>query len=217
MQNAKLKRILRELTELDANDEHLAHGESVRSQRELSPAQFLLNQAVNGRAKHRQQQQSAARHRTPPLLPRPSVSIKSVLITPTPTWTTLVDSSVYETVVTTHVETEVPIILRGSRVKTTIVETSTQTGQRAEACTVFRIFLKDLINFSVTATEFRTSSTLITPTATWDTVAVTITPTVSSANPASGRGRTPGLPTSWSQVKVQGRRPLDPRTGAGNY
>ena len=45
------------------------------------------------------------------------MSFKTVLVTPTPTWTTLVDSSVYKTVVTTEVATEVPIILRGNKVR----------------------------------------------------------------------------------------------------
>ena len=45
------------------------------------------------------------------------MSFKTVVVTPTPTWTTLVDSSVYRTVVTQEVPTEVPIILRGSKVR----------------------------------------------------------------------------------------------------
>ena len=49
--------------------------------------------------------------------PQPSLSLKTVVVTPTPTWTTLVDSSVYKTVVTQEVATEVPIILRGSKVR----------------------------------------------------------------------------------------------------
>ena len=106
--------------------------------------------------------------------PQPSLSLKTVVVTPTPTWTTLVDSSVYKTVVTQEVATEVPIILRGSKVRriysifktikpdsltafqvvTTIIETSTQT---------------------VTATEVKTSSKLITPSPTLDVVTVTMT------------------------------------------
>ena len=52
--------------------------------------------------------------------PQPSLSVKTVIVTPTPTWTTLVDSSVYKTVVTQEVPTEIPLIIRGSRVSKTL-------------------------------------------------------------------------------------------------
>lgn len=138
-QNAKLKKILRELTDIDDGD-LLVAGESVRSQREFQALGGLRNQAGISR---------------PLRAPQPSLSVKTVIVTPTPTWTTLVDSSVYKTVVTQEVPTEIPLIIRGSRMVTTIIETQTQT---------------------VTATEVKTSSKLITPSPTLDVVTVTVTP-----------------------------------------
>ena len=123
-QNARLKQIIRAFTEAEDNsggsgsgghdfhsDPHFFNKEAVRSQRELNPAQFLLNQAVQ------QQQQQ-----------KPSISIQRVLVTPTPTWSTIIESSSYETVITTEVSTAVPILLRGNKVFTTITEETTQTG-----------------------------------------------------------------------------------------
>ena len=64
----------------------------------IDPAALLLNQAKNTVAK-------------------PSISLKSELVTPAATWTTSMTTTSYVTTVT-HTETsEVPIILRGKKVK----------------------------------------------------------------------------------------------------
>ena len=85
----------------------------------------------------------------------PSVSLKSSLVTPTATWTTISSTTSYETTVVHTESTEVPILWRGNKVITTVYNTET---------------------LSVTATEIETSSKLITPTPTWTTETVTITP-----------------------------------------
>lgn len=70
-----------------------------RNQRILDPTQALLQRVVD---------QPAG---------KPSISLKSKLITPSATWTTSMTTTSYVTTVT-HTETsEVPIILRGSRVR----------------------------------------------------------------------------------------------------
>lgn len=72
-----------------------------RNQRILDPTQALLQKVAAV-----QQQQPA----------EPSISLKSILITPSATWTTSMTTTSYVTTVT-HTETsEVPIILRGQRV-----------------------------------------------------------------------------------------------------
>lgn len=87
---------------------------------------------------------------------QPSISLKSELVTPPATWTTSMTTTSYVTTVT-HTETsEVPIILRGKKVVTTILEENTQV---------------------VTATEIKTSSILVTPEPTWKIETVTIQPT----------------------------------------
>jgi len=88
----------------------------------------------------------------------PSVSLKSSLVTPTATWTTISSTTSYETTVVHTESTEVPILWRGNKVITTVYNTET---------------------LSVTATEIQTSSKLITPTPTWTTETVTITPSPS--------------------------------------
>lgn len=94
--------------------------------------------------------------------PKPSVSYKSVLVTPSATWTKSEWTTSYVTTVT-HTETsKVPILLRGQRVVTTILESDTQV---------------------VTATEIKTSSLLMTPEPTWSVETVTITPTATQQSP----------------------------------
>ena len=85
-----------------------------RSQRELSQsaAKNLLNQAVIAKP------------------PQPEVSLRSLLVTPTPTWTEVVATTSYETAVTREVTTELPIIVRGNKVYTTIVEPTVLTGEK---------------------------------------------------------------------------------------
>merc|ERR1719510_1741095 len=85
----------------------------------------------------------------------PSVSLKSSLVTPTATWTTIHSTTSYETTVVHTESTEVPILWRGNKVITTVYNTET---------------------LPVTATEIQTSSKLITPTPTWTTETITITP-----------------------------------------
>ena len=85
----------------------------------------------------------------------PSVSLKSSLVTPSATWTTIHSTTSYETTVVHTESTEVPILWRGNKVITTVYNTET---------------------VSVTATEIQTSSRLITPTPTWTTETITITP-----------------------------------------
>lgn len=71
-----------------------------RQERILDPAQVLLQQVEEEK----------------PKFVEPQISLKSVLITPSATWTTSMTTTSYVTTVT-HTETsEVPIILRGSRV-----------------------------------------------------------------------------------------------------
>ena len=91
----------------------------------------------------------------------PSVSLKSSLVTPSATWTTLHSTTSYDTTVIHTDSTEVPILWRGSKVVTTVYNTET---------------------LSVTATEIKTSSTLITPTPTWRTETITISPSSSQEN-----------------------------------
>ena len=91
----------------------------------------------------------------------PSVSLKSSLVTPVATWTTLHSTTSYGTTVVHTDSTEVPILWRGSKVITTVYNTET---------------------LSVTATEIKTSSKLVTPTPTWRTETITIAP---SQNPSS--------------------------------
>lgn len=86
----------------------------------------------------------------------PTTSLQSILVTPTATWTTATSTTSYVTTVTHTITSEVPIILRGKRVVTTILEPDTQV---------------------VTATEIKTSSVLATPAPTWKTFTVTVTPT----------------------------------------
>ena len=59
----------------------------------------------------------------------PKVSVESVLVTPSATWSTVVESSSYLTTVTESLTTELPIILRGSKVVTTIIEPTILTGK----------------------------------------------------------------------------------------
>ena len=89
----------------------------------------------------------------------PSTSLRSIMITPSATWTTLLSTTSYKTTVTQTESTEVPIIWRGTKVLTTIFDTNTQV---------------------VTATEIISSSVLITPTPTWSTTTLTVTPTLSN-------------------------------------
>jgi len=113
----------------------------------LDPTQALLNQ-LQGVSK--------------PEPPKPSYSYKSVLVTPAATWTTSEMTTSYITTVT-HIETsKVPILLRGQRVVTTILESDIQV---------------------VTATEIKTSSLLMTPEPTWSVQTVTITPTATQRPP----------------------------------
>lgn len=112
--------------QFDASQIHLS---------KLSPPNALLNQLQVEKA--------------------PSVSLRSSLVTPSATWTTLHSTTSYETVVVHTDSTEVPILWRGSMRLTTVLNSETLT---------------------VTATEIKTSSTLVTPTPTWHTETVTITP-----------------------------------------
>ncbi len=57
------------------------------------------------------------------------MSVESVLVTPSATWSTVVESSSYLTTVTESLTTELPIILRGSKVVTTIIEPTILTGK----------------------------------------------------------------------------------------
>lgn len=79
-----------------------------RPQRELGAAHSLLNQVHHSRT---------------------IVETSSVLVTPTPVWSTVVETQSYLTSVTRPVSTEVPIILRGSKVITTIFEESVVEGR----------------------------------------------------------------------------------------
>ena len=90
----------------------------------------------------------------------PSVSLKSSLVTPSATWTTLHSTTSYQTTVVHTESTEVPILWRGSKVVTTVLNSETLT---------------------VTATEIKTSSKLVTPTPTWQTETITITPSAITA------------------------------------
>lgn len=113
-ENARLKQMIRVF--LEGGDPELAFlsedsrgGNFRRNQRELDTAQVLLNQAVQRPTK-------------------PSVSLQRVLITPTPTWSTVVETTSYVTTVVEEIISKVPIILRGEKVITTIVEPTTVTG-----------------------------------------------------------------------------------------
>ncbi len=81
-----------------------------RPQRELNKAQLLLNRVAQENKE-------------------PRVSLERVLVTPSATWSTLVDSSTFVTTVTESLTTELPIILRGSKVITTIIEPTVLTGR----------------------------------------------------------------------------------------
>ena len=113
-ENARLKQMIRAFLEgsdpeigfLDEDSGYLNQALGRRSQRELNTAKVLLNQAIQ----------------------KPSISIQRVLVTPTATWTTRTETSSYLTTLTTEASTEVPIILRGSKFITTIVEPTTVTG-----------------------------------------------------------------------------------------
>lgn len=159
------------MTDVDGDDDdELLHSESVRSQRELNPAAQFLNQAGLARA-------AAAAS-------LPTLSVKRVLVTPTATWSTFVDSSIYETVVTREIATEVPIIVRGVRIKTTIIEQETEKGDyKSTENSYFSGFFSrnagKYLSLLVTATELLTSSILITPTPTWRAITLTIAPTAS--------------------------------------
>jgi hypothetical protein len=89
-----------------------------RNQRELSPAQRLLNQV----AQRNVAESGGGNGGTP------WTAVQQVLVTPTPTWSSVVESSTYVTTVSSDVTTELPILIRGSKVTTTIVEPSTFTG-----------------------------------------------------------------------------------------
>jgi len=91
------------------------HSPTQRSQRELSPAQRLLNQVA---------QRNVAGGGS-----KPWTAVQQVLVTPTATWSEVVQSSTYLTTVSSDVTTELPILLRGSKVTTTIVEPSMFTGE----------------------------------------------------------------------------------------
>lgn len=121
-QNARLKQIIRAFTDdvppaaallhggLGGGGDNLLLNQALgRSQRELNPAQLLLQQAVQDTT--------------------PKISVQKVLVTPSATWSTVVSSSLYETTVTTSLSTEVPIIIRGNKVYTTIVQPHVQTGR----------------------------------------------------------------------------------------
>ena len=92
----------------------------------------------------------------------PSVSLKSSLVTPSATWTTIHSTTSYATTVVHTDSTEVPILWRGSKITTTVYNTQT---------------------LPVTATEIKTSSTLITPTPTWRTETITLTPSAPPSPP----------------------------------
>jgi hypothetical protein len=72
--------------------------------------------------------------------------VSSVLVTPTPVWQTEESTTSFVTTVTETASTEVPIILRGKKIITTILNEVVKT---------------------VTSTETQTSSSLVTPTPTW--------------------------------------------------
>lgn len=99
--------------------------------KKLSPVEVLLNQAQR----------------------LPSASIKSSLVTPSATWSTIYSTTSYDTTFIHTESTEVPIFFRGNRIITTLYNKET---------------------LSVTATEIKTSSTLITPTPTWQTETIKI-------------------------------------------
>jgi hypothetical protein len=115
-QNERLKQIIQAFMEdnyhypISSGDDYdLLNQALERRQRELNTAQLLLNQAARTNSV--------------------STSVQRILVTPTPTWSTIVETSSYATLVTRPVSTEVPIILRGSKVITTIVESSTFQGE----------------------------------------------------------------------------------------
>lgn len=139
-QNKLLRQMIFSVTGSDPADLFPEFREQPRSF--VDPTQAFLNQL-----------QGVSQKVEPPKL---STSLKSVLITPSATWTTSEMTTSYITTVT-HTETsKVPILLRGQRVVTTILEYDTQV---------------------VTATEIKTSSLLMTPEPTWSVETITITPT----------------------------------------
>lgn len=139
-QNKLLRQMIFSVTGSDPADLFPEFREQPRSF--VDPTQAFLNQL-----------QGVSQKAEPPKL---STSLKSVLITPSATWTTSEMTTSYITTVT-HTETsKVPILLRGQRVVTTILEYDTQV---------------------VTATEIKTSSLLMTPEPTWSVETITITPT----------------------------------------
>lgn len=139
-QNKLLRQMIFSVTGSDPADLLPEFREQPRSF--VDPTQAFLNQL-----------QGVSQKAEPPKL---STSLKSVLITPSATWTTSEMTTSYITTVT-HTETsKVPILLRGQRVVTTILEYDTQV---------------------VTATEIKTSSLLMTPEPTWSVETITITPT----------------------------------------
>ena len=94
----------------------------------------------------------------------PSVSLKSSLVTPSATWATLTSTTSYETTVVHTESTEVPILWRASKIISTVYNSETLT---------------------VTATEIKTSSVLISPTPTWQTETITITPSQIPSHPVA--------------------------------
>ena len=60
---------------------------------------------------------------------KPTISIQQVLVTPTPTFSTLVETSSYVTTISTEVSSEIPIRIRGSKYITTIIEPEIHTGK----------------------------------------------------------------------------------------
>jgi len=142
--------------------------ESVKSQQVVNPAQLLKPVA-----------------QAPP---KPTISLTSSLVTPPATWTTSMTTTSYVTTVT-HTETqEVPIILRGQKVVTTIYESHTQV---------------------VTATEIKTSSIHMTPSPTWEVKTVTITPTAvaPAALPLNHLLKTASIPQPLILPQLQQQQP----------
>ncbi len=97
------------LEEALSHGHHVGRSQGGRPQRELNKAQLLLNRVAQENKE-------------------PRVTVERVLVTPSATWSTVVDSSTFVTTITESLTTELPIILRGSKVITTIIEPTVLTG-----------------------------------------------------------------------------------------
>lgn len=99
----------------------------------------LLNQNNNGNELEQQERQ-----------------IRSILVTPTPTITTAIKTTSYETTVETNITRKIPLLHRGRQIITTIIDPTSEV---------------------ISTTETLTSTRTVTPSATWSTFTITPTPT----------------------------------------